>query len=212
MTTAEQFIKQAEGKVLVAGYGSLLNHYSRFTFSQIDCIALPAIIQGWQRAWITRSISENQTYVGATPNTNARLNAHLIALEFDDSFEKREQDYKFTALSPETILLARPEFTLHKGLTSLLEKQPVYICETLDVQPSDANYPVNFSYILTCLQGCFEMDGAAGVASFLDLTQEWRDAIVVDDLVNPKYPRPTVLNDFTITDRYQHLKSFLDAI
>lgn len=210
-TTVEQFIKQAEGKVLVAGYGSLLSHYSRFTYSQIECVALPIIVQGWHRAWITRSISEKQTYVGAIPNAQASLNAHLISLEFDEGFEKREQDYKFTPLSTDAILLERPDLFAHSGLRSLLENQPVYICETLDIQPSEPDYPVNFSYILTCLTGCFDMDESAGMDAFLALTKQWADAVVKDDVSNPQYPRSVPLNTLSIEPIYTHLNTFLRA-
>ena len=203
MLTASQleaFIGQSEDKVLVAGYGSLLSEHSRRTFSQINSVGLPAMINGWQRGWITRSIAEQQTYVGATQVTDASkqtqhsINAQLISLRFDKRFETREQDYKFTRLSPVDIELS-DELAQNKRLLQVLHSRPIYICETLYQEHSHSSYPVNYSYINTCLMGCYKQAGIAGVHAFFKHTQHWDSGVFVDDMKTAAYPRATPIED-----------------
>lgn len=195
MLTAEQidvFISQAKqpNKVLVAGYGSLLSQYSRKTFSKIEAVGLSALVQGWQRAWITRSIDENQTYAGATPSAKHSVSVQLIALQFDSSFEKREQDYKFTPVQASDIVL-NDQLKSHSGIDKLLQTTPIYICETLKIEPSNVPFPVHFSYVNTCLQGCFENAGMQGVESFFHYTTSWNSTFFKDDSKQTRYPRAT---------------------
>lgn len=193
--TVKQFINESQGKVLIAGYGSLLSHYSRLHFSQIDCLGLPVMLEGWQRAWITRSLSEKQTYVGAVPKLGACLNASLIALELDANFHKREQDYRFTRISPDALAIDKNLYC--DALNGFLQQQSIYICETLDVFAPENHFPVNYSYILTCLSGCYAVSGMEGVNEFLTLTHGW-DGPINDDVQHALYPRAAPPEDMLI--------------
>jgi len=213
MTTAKQikqFIRDTENKVLIAGYGSLLSQYSRQTYSKIVSTSLPVEVGGWKRAWITRSLSEQQTYAGAVPCRHSRISAQLIPLAFDESFTEREKDYRFTRLRNEDITLLgalernKHSVESHEGnidttdnannqqaLREVLDRVPIYICETLDIQESNESFPVNYSYINTCLQGAYETQQDAGVDAFFAHTQGWQSGVFYDDSAKVRYPRST---------------------
>lgn len=207
--TMDIFLKGIEGKTLVAGYGSLLSRYSRERYSNIDGIGMPVRVKGWERAWITRSLEEKQTYAGALANKHAQLNAVLIALDINPEFEKREQDYRFTKLDPSVLALdtSNDEYSpqpIHnlatENLRQALTRHPIYICESLRINTSTAEYPVHFSYIDTCLAGCHEIDAQHGPERFFAMTTGWQDGVFVDDTKKPNYPRytPNKNNDWNI--------------
>lgn len=190
----ETFKQQAQNKVIVAGYGSLLSEYSRRYFNQIDSVGIAVTVKNWERAWITRSQNEQQTYVGAIPNKLKTLNAQLIALTLDDDFTRREQDYRFTPLLPEQVQFDRHTQNLlgFDKWQSWLISQQIYICETLSVMPTSPDFPVNLSYVNTCVQGCFESGGLACVDAFFDTTSNWQTTHFNDDLSRTKYPRSII--------------------
>lgn len=188
------FIEQAENKVLVAGYGSLLSEYSRRRYSNINSLGLSVLVQGWERNWITRSETEKQTYAGAIPNQHATLSAQIIALEFNDDFEKREQDYRFTKIDLDSIEIIPSLACAHQELMLQLSKIPIYICETLAIAPSTDCFPVNISYIETCLAGSYELSGTNGVETFFKHTQGWDTSYINDDRSSHLYPRSTPVN------------------
>ena len=186
-THIQTFLEHANGKTIIVGYGSLLSQYSRQHFSQINSLVMPVLVHNWERSWITRSLSEKQTYVGATPEPGACINACILALDIDPSFQQREQDYRFTLLEPAAI-----EFLLPSGFEShveVLQAQPIYICESLDINPANEKYPVSFSYIHTCLLGAQELMGAKGIDEFFRHTKGWGSTKFVNDSTSPKYPR-----------------------
>lgn len=185
------FMKYAQDKVLVAGYGSLLSQYSRRRYSNIDSLGLSVRVHGWERNWITRSLTEKQTYAGAIPNKHAALSAQIIALEFNDDFEKREQDYRFTKIDLDSIEIIPSLAATHQALLVQLSKIPIYICETLAVVPSTHSFPVNMSYIETCLAGSHELSGSQGVETFFTHTQGWDTGHFNDDRNSHLYPRST---------------------
>ena len=194
MTTAEpntkriaSFFEYAKDKTLVAGYGSLLSRDSRQRYNQINSPALPLMVHNWQRSWITRSEPERQTYVGARKVSGAKLNACLLALDLDPAFIEREQDYRFVELGSTDI-----EYEDFKASELNLIQSfcpAIYICESLLVQASNSDYPVNYSYINTCLMGAKELRGTKGVEDFLNLTTGWNEGSFRDDMKNIHYPR-----------------------
>lgn len=187
----DTFVKHTQNKVLVAGYGSLLSQYSRQTFSNISSLGLSVLVKGWERNWITRSISEKQTYAGAVPNKGKALSAQLIALQFDEDFEKREQDYRFTQLDLSCLDIILPLAKTNEELLLQLSKTPIYICETLAIAPTTINFPVNLSYVETCLAGSYELSGNGGVESFFSHTYGWDKTHFNDDRNLHLYPRST---------------------
>lgn len=187
----QTFLEQAKGKTIVAGYGSLLSQYSRQHFSQIDSLVIPVLVHNWERSWITRSLPEKQTYVGAKPELGACINACVLALDIDPSFQQREQDYRFTLLEPRAI-----EFLLPSELTNhgeVLQEQAIYICESLEINPANETYPVSYSYIHTCLLGAQELMGAKGIEEFFQYTKGWNSSSFINDSASPKYPRAAPL-------------------
>lgn len=183
----EAFVAYAKDKTIVAGYGSLLSKDSRQRHSNILSPVIPVVVHHWERSWITRSEPEQQTYVGAQYKEGAKLNACLLALDMDPDFIERERDYRFTLLSQEACQLYNVDQAIEAVLKRHISK--VYICESLAVSPSDANYPVNYSYINTCLQGAKELMGQAGMDDFIRYTKGWDTGVFYDDMQEVKYPR-----------------------
>lgn len=184
-----KFIAESKDKALVAGYGSLLSQYSREKFSSIYSQTIDVKIEGWQRGWLTRSLPENQTYASAVASVGHTISAKLIPLVFDKTFEEREQDYRFTKINRQDVSLIDKRLANNASLLSLLEKTPIYICESIRLQESDHDYPVHYSYVDTCLAGSFESAGVDGVNEFFKHTHGWQRAHFIDDSMDIKYPR-----------------------
>ncbi len=184
----ETWIKATQNKVLIAGYGSLLSKSSRERHSNIYLPTLAARISGWQRAWVTRSNQEKQTYVGAFRDKQSSITVQLIPTEIDPKLRVREQDYRFVQVNPQDIFNLEC-FTGHPGLIQTIHTVPIYMCETLEVVEPDREHPVNFSYIATCLAGAEEADPEAGIASFLARTYGWQKELIHLDVNKAKYPR-----------------------
>ncbi|MEW9798409.1 gamma-glutamylcyclotransferase [Alteromonas sp. CYL-A6] len=172
---------------LVLGYGSLMSADSRQRYSAIHVPGLPVHVSGFYRAWVTRSVSERQTYVGALPEVSARLNAQLIPTVIDPSLQDREKDYRFVQVSPDklTSSLTREQ---HDTLVNWLDEKTVWICQTLDDQPADDTHPVSQTYIDTCLSGCLEHGGINEARQFIETTRGWSHPRI-NDRVTPRYPR-----------------------
>ena len=192
---ASDFINDSQNKVLIAGYGSLLSQYSRKTFSKIDVSTLNVNVNGWQRGWLTRSLPEKQTYASAVKSARHFLSAKLIPLSFDKDFEKREQDYRFTLVALNDIELTDGNTTMCHKVITLLETTPIYICESLQLHESDTSYPVNYSYVDTCLTGCYETNGKQGIDDFFKSTDGWSSAKFYNDSRAPCYPRATPIEN-----------------
>ena len=173
----------------IVGYGSLLSHDSRLNHSRIDETAYPLELTGWQRSWVTRSLDEKQTYVGAVRQTGAKMNGALIPTEeISPELQERESNYRFTKLSIDDFTFSP---YLHEGedvLKEQLEHKSIWVCETLKINNADENYPVNQSYVDTCLMGCLEVGGVLFAQHFIQQTTGWDNAWI-NDRSHKKYPR-----------------------
>ena len=65
-----EYLNKLDESHIVLGYGSLLSRDSRERYSQINTLGIPVMVSGFERAWVTRSIQEQQTYVGAIKNSS----------------------------------------------------------------------------------------------------------------------------------------------
>jgi hypothetical protein len=178
----------------IVGYGSLLSHDSRLTHSGIDEIAYPLELKGWQRSWVTRSEDEKQTYVGATKKPDAVMNGALIPThEITPELEKRESDYRFTALVIEDFAFTHSSEEEEYFLKEQLKGKSIWLCETLKTDHPENSHPVNQSYVDTCLVGCLEIGGAEFAQQFIEQTEGWEFAWV-DDRQKKRYPRYAKVN------------------
>ena len=181
---------------LVLGYGSLMSADSRQRFSSIHVPGLPATVSGFYRAWVTRSESERQTYVGAIAEPGAMLNAQLIPATIDPALEDREKDYRFTSVALDSLALALPKEQDQQVREWLSDKQ-LWICETLTVSPASKAYPVSQTYIDTCLAGCIEHGGEEEAVRFIETTRGWQHPRQQDRLA-PRYPRAAHVDKETL--------------
>jgi len=197
-------LKAAQPIDFVIGYGSLLSRHSRESYSDIQGEGLSVTVTGWQRAWVTRAEHEQQTYVGAFPAQAAQLNAQVFAASLNPELQKREQNYRFTRVNLGRLSLSKPtaqsrlqgvdEATAYpSSVIDALNINDVdarfWICESLLIQPADQHYPVNLSYVDTCLLGCYEQLGVHGVEDFVMLSSHWPKQGVNNDRNAALYPR-----------------------
>ncbi len=177
-----------EHKHVVLGYGSLLSRDSRERHSNIFVKGIPVTVSGFERAWVTRSVQEKQTYVGATPNATCQLNAQLIPTEINPSLKTREKDYRFVEVSINDIHLNISDRVQREIRLETLSTHRFWICETLACEPANDAFPVNQTYIDTCLSGCIEHGGVEEAKAFLKHTQLWHHPRI-NDRLQPQYPR-----------------------
>lgn len=197
----ECWLAEHDSAHYILAYGSLLNRDSRQRHSNMFSTGIATRVSGFERGWYTRAYHESQTYVGATPNHSGSLNAQLLPVDLNPSFQTREQDYRFVNV-PCDALSFTDNVDDEKRLREALSHAELWICETLKILPADEAYPVSQSYIDTCLAGCLEHGGETEAQCFIDTTTHWEHPRKADRQA-PVYPRfGKVDNDATtIIDR-----------
>jgi hypothetical protein len=187
---------------ILVGYGSLMSKQSRDTHSNIRSLPLPVIVNGWERAWVTKSNDEKQTYVGAYRNNASSFNGHAFYTNIDEKLLQREQDYRFSKLKLDQLDF---DSGINTSMLEVLSNCTVYVCETLERTTPSREFPVNASYIDTCLKGCLDVGGIEEVKRFIKTTKHCPDVFKLDDRLKPKYPRAaaTCISECTIFDEIQ---------
>lgn len=193
MKELAQWLQSQTEKHMVLGYGSLLSKCSRERYSNIFTEGVPVTVAGFERAWVTRSLQEQQTYVGAVANAHSKLNAQLIPTQINPALQEREKDYRFVEVSPQDL-----DFHLHNQSAYVppserLSQFTFWICETLACEPANDTFPVHQTYIDTCMAGCLEHGGQAEAERFVAHTSLWGHPRV-NDRASPKYPRAALVN------------------
>lgn len=186
-----QFLSTIPAQHYVLGYGSLLSRDSRERYSQIFTPGLSVDVTGFQRGWVTRSIAEQQTYVGAIADRRSHLNALLIPTTINPQLKDREKDYRFVEVGVHALSFTGAPMS--EPLFNALEKHSFWICETLQVLPATEQFPVHQTYIDTCLSGCFEQGGESNAQTFVTQTKGWEHPRY-NDRNAPKYPRAANLD------------------
>ena len=204
MNELTQWLNVQTEKHMVLGYGSLLSKCSRERYSNIFTEGVPVTVAGFERAWVTRSLQEQQTYVGAVANAHSKLNAQLIPTQINPALQEREKDYRFVEVSPQDL-----DFHLHNQSeyvppSELLSQFTFWICETLACEPASEAYPVHQTYIDTCLAGCLEHGGQEEAKRFIAQTSLWEHPRV-NDRVAPQYPRAALVDSKQI----EHIDTLL---
>ena len=184
----------------VLGYGSLLSASSRTLHSDNPHPALAVEVTGFKREWITRAFHESQTYVGAIADQESVINAHCVPFALNPKLQSRERDYRFVEVGLAQVnALNCPNV----NLIEQLQKPDVslWICESLDVYPSNAEHPIYQSYIDTCLSGCIshfdghnKEFGLQHARHFIRSTGGWQH--IVDDRADPQYPRHAMIDAY----------------
>lgn len=185
--------KQANNFLL--GYGSLLSADSRLRFSDNPHPAICVTVTGFRRGWITRAFHEHQTYVGVVPSQNSEINAHCVPITINPSLQQREQDYRFVEVEHQQVL---PNGCQNSALWHHVEhpRAKLWICESLNCYPASDEFPINLSYVDTCLSGCLNHyqqgkeihhDGVAEARRFVSTTAGWQ--CLLNDRESINYPR-----------------------
>jgi hypothetical protein len=187
-----------ESENYVVGFGSLLSDDSRRRFSDINCQAIPVVISGWRRAWMTRSLDEQQTHLSALVDEGASFNAALLPIEqISPQLIRREQDYEFVKVDSRQLSVAVNQPLL--DFSYELANKNLWICQTKKSESASPNYPICQTYLDTCLAGCLEIGMRGFCLEFLQSTAGW-DAGWINDRLAPRYPRAAIISHET-----QHL-------
>lgn len=179
-------------KHYLVGYGSLLSHDSRSRYSNIFCPNMPIVVHGWRREWLARGLADLQTGLGVSQLESAKLNAVLLPIEqISPELRNREQDYQFVEVDPNSIMPANNSSLTQNELEKIRANPSdnrIWICANLHKKQANTHYPINQTYLDTCLVGCFDL----GIDNFADefiLHTEFWQFTWINDRNNPRYVR-----------------------
>jgi hypothetical protein len=164
------------------GYGSLVNAATH----GFDAPA-PATLTGWRRAW-RHTRHRPVSFLTAVPAGPEDALLGLVARVPDGDWaelDAREYAYERVMVTQST----RP----HAGPAP--EAVAVYAIAPGAHAAPRADHPVLQSYLDTVLQGYLRVFGPPGVAHFIDTTDGWAEAPVLQDREAPRYPRATALGE-----------------
>lgn len=191
-----------ESEHYVIAYGSLLSHDSRSRFSGINCQAIPVLLRGWRRSWMTRTLHQQQTFLSAKADKDASFNGALLPIEqISPELVKREQNYEFVQVQSSQLSILEHE--QREIMHSQLARKSVWICQNKQNESADPLYPICQTYVDTCLAGCLETGLTDFALHFLQSTMGW-DAGWINDRHAPRYPRAAATS--------QHSQQQIDQI
>ncbi|MDM7861709.1 hypothetical protein QTP81_13995 [Alteromonas sp. ASW11-36] len=112
-------------------------------------------------------------------------------MNFNPKFQQRERDYRFVQVPFNQIRIVDTH-DQQRAAKLAGNHVKLWICESLEVHPASAEYPVYQSYIDTCVGGCLShpQSATAGIEQaeqFLRTTFGWQ--YIVNDRDKPQYPR-----------------------
>ena len=156
------------------GYGSLVN---RDTHSYEG--ALPARLSGWRRAWRHTPLRQI-AYLTAVPAPGSVIEGLIAPVPGGDwaALDEREDAYDRVAAAHQV------EHTLPDS-----PQIAVYAIPSGRHAPPSDEGPVLLSYLDVVLQGYLREFGESGVRRFVETTDGWEDAPILDDRATPRYPR-----------------------
>jgi hypothetical protein len=179
-------------KHYLVGYGSLLSHDSRSRYSNIFCPNMPIVLEGWRREWLARGLADLQTGLGVSQIESAQLNAVLLPIEqISAELRTREQDYQFVEVDPVNIQAAQESALTQTELNNIRanpDNNKIWICANLHKEQADIHYPINQTYLDTCLVGCLDLAIDDFAADFIQHTHFWQHGWV-NDRNNARYAR-----------------------
>lgn len=192
-------------KHFLFGYGSLINRQSRIATGKTGT-AIPALVKGFQRAWIVRSPEMGITGVGVVPKCESLCNGVLVEIEEQEIllFDKRELEGTGYNYERKEI----PHSQIIEGGVPDDAKVWIYVVK----RPSTPNwdYPIAQSYLDVILVGCFDF-GYQFAAQFVQLTDGWSYPWI-NDRKCPRYKRALQNVPIQKIDAFlmSHLDSFKD--
>jgi len=172
------------------GYGSLMENASRRRTAPNVGHAVPVLVSGFERGFITpgSSVGFSTTYLGVVPNQQAQITAALYQVfQVDDikATDKREASYCRVAVTPDQIRVLDGTDIARKG------QYWIYVNDPARTSPASEGLPLVQSYIDIFLTGCqqlgqraSEFEGDFAVAC-IETTGGWSEHWVNDRL----YPR-----------------------
>ena len=182
----------AETKHYLVGYGSLLSHDSRSRYSNILCPNMPIVVAGWRREWLARGLADFQTSLGVSKIESGELNAVLLPIQqISAELRNREQDYQFVEVDHASIMPANnSQLTLDEleTIRTNPNEKKIWICANLHKKPANMHFPINQTYLDTCLVGCFDLGIDNFASEFINSTHFWQNGWI-NDRNDPRYVR-----------------------
>jgi len=174
----------------IVGYGSLMQDESRKRTSPQAGPAHPVEVAGYRRGWFAKadSVGYGTTYLGVTPDPNARVNAVIYNVETNEllATDQREASY-----CRKSVALAAIK-TLEKGSFQLAGGQAwIYVNKPEGIATPSAKSPIVQSYVDIFLSGCLEQEQRFELNGFaqqcLATTRNWSEHWV-NDRIYPRRP------------------------
>ena len=174
----------------IVGYGSLMQDESRKRTSPQAGPAHPVEVAGYRRGWFAKadSVGYGTTYLGVTPDPNARVNAVIYNVETNEllATDRREVSYCRKSVALSAIK------TLGKGAFQLTGGQAwIYVNKPEGIATPSARFPIVQSYVDIFLSGCLEQEQRFELNGFaqqcLATTRNWSEHWV-NDRIYPRRP------------------------
>jgi cation transport protein ChaC len=169
------------------GYGSLVNRHTRPAGTKTE----PFRLKGWIRQWrhclhdpfVSHNVIGNMCALTATPQPGAEIDGILVFADENElkSIDDREVGYKrerIDARKPADAAVAGPDRTAY-----------IYVSQPDYYRWASEECPIWLSYVDCVLAGYLDVFGSRGAERFIASTEGWDRAPVIDDRVEPKYPR-----------------------
>ncbi|WP_425045129.1 gamma-glutamylcyclotransferase family protein [Primorskyibacter sp. S87] len=155
------------------GYGSLVNGATH-DFPDLQ----PARLKGWRRAWRHTDLRP-VAFLTAIPDPDTEIDGMIAHVPNDDWSALDQREWAYDRI-PATGSITHPI------------KHPVEIAvyavpPNRQAEPSN-RHPVLLSYLDVVVQGYLRNYGVEGARRFFETTDGW-DAPVLDDRIEPRYPR-----------------------
>lgn len=165
------------------GFGSLVN-----TATHKYLAITPAIVTGWERAWVNNDHYDH-AFLSVTGDASNAIQGLMAEVPNNDwaELDLREAGYKRLVLQPDDWQQAHSDrqavgsAALEMGLTD------VQMYQHASGEFARDQKPILWSYLETVLYGYHQWFGEEGVRGFIATTRAW--VSIVDDRKSPQYPR-----------------------
>lgn len=165
------------------GFGSLVN-----TSTHRYVPVTPAIVDGWERAWINNDFYD-YAFLSVTPNAAKAIYGLMAEVPNDDwsQLDTREVNYKRRVLQSGEWQPAHSDRKADGSAALAAGLSDVQMYQHASGEFAKDQKPILWSYLETVLFGYYQWFGADGVSGFVSSTQAWVN--VFDDRNSPLYPR-----------------------
>ncbi|EPX81732.1 gamma-glutamylcyclotransferase family protein [Litoreibacter arenae] len=178
------------------GYGSLVNTTTH-TYGSTHV----ATLEGWRRVW-THTALRDIAYLSVAPASGSRIDGLIAGVPDSDwaALDIRETGYSRSLLQSTALTHAAGEVDVQMYQTHIERDAPSPVAQ-----------PILLSYLDVVVQGFHTQFGKDGVERFFQTTDGW-EAPILNDRLQPRYPRSRTLSDRETALVDAHLENLKTSI